>query len=286
MIRIFYLYTPSLIFLLISCSYFANGTIKTFPNQWTGKRFLFSELGDDYKKTDNFNKIWSKTHKTRFTPYYKFLDKDFIIVGTHKTFKNDYLVIEDKRKKRFKMLIQSKSNQKDTIPSYFLFDDVLQKAKAMIGKYIWLNNTYDRTSFFTKSGYQFRRFEKVMVEDYLSFQNSFSDYPVWLKISNQLGAIGFVRFNGEEGRVGVQDHYYLSNPLPKSWGSLTIQKIINNEIEIGMEDRQVRISIGNPNEINITSSRHGIGEQWVYWGSNGNKIYYQFEYGILSYISK
>ena len=52
-----------------------------------------------------------------------------------------------------------------------------------------------------------------------------------------------------------------------------------------MEDRQVRISIGNPDEVNTTSSRHGVGEQWIYIDIKGNKTYYQFEYGKLTYIS-
>ena len=51
-----------------------------------------------------------------------------------------------------------------------------------------------------------------------------------------------------------------------------------------MTDRQLRISIGNPDEINTTSSRHGIGEQWIY-NTRSGKIYYQFEYGRLTYIN-
>ena len=58
--------------------------------------------------------------------------------------------------------------------------------------------------------------------------------------------------------------------------------LLDKEIEIGMEDRQVRISIGNPDEINTTSSRHGIGEQWIFINQKGNKTYYQFEYDKLA----
>ncbi len=89
-----------------------------------------------------------------------------------------------------------------------------------------------------------------------------------------------------EGRVGVQDHYYTSEPLPRSWGKGMINKLLNKKIELGMKDRQVRISIGNPDEVNVTSSRHGISEQWVYIDLTGNKTYYQFEYGKLTYVSE
>ena len=52
-----------------------------------------------------------------------------------------------------------------------------------------------------------------------------------------------------------------------------------------MKDRQVRISIGNPSFVNTTSSRHGIGKQWVYLDHKGEKTYYQFENGKLTYIN-
>ena len=58
-----------------------------------------------------------------------------------------------------------------------------------------------------------------------------------------------------------------------------------HEIEIGMTDRQVRISIGNPDEVNSTSSRHGVGEQWIYRDLDGEGKFYQFEYGILTYVN-
>ena len=64
-----------------------------------------------------------------------------------------------------------------------------------------------------------------------------------------------------------------------------VKKILNKEIEVGMKDRQVRISIGNPSFVNTTSSRHGIGEQWVYLDQKGYKTYYQFENGKLTYIN-
>jgi hypothetical protein len=107
-----------------------------------------------------------------------------------------------------------------------------------------------------------------------------------LKVKSRFGDIAQVRYNGEEGRVGVQDHYYTSNPLPKVWGKTMIQKVLRNKVEIEMTERQVRVSIGNPDEINHTSSRHGMSEQWVYGTELGKKIYYQFEYGKLMFINR
>ena len=48
-----------------------------------------------------------------------------------------------------------------------------------------------------------------------------------------------------------------------------------------MNESQVRVSIGNPNIINNTSSRHSVSEQWIYGNNIGNKKYLLFEYGKL-----
>ena len=53
-----------------------------------------------------------------------------------------------------------------------------------------------------------------------------------------------------------------------------------------MTERQIRISIGNPDELNHTSSRHGVAEQWVYGTEMGKRVYYQFENGKLTFINK
>ena len=74
--------------------------------------------------------------------------------------------------------------------------------------------------------------------------------------------------------------------MPRAWGKEIITKVLDQRIELGMEDRQVRISIGNPDEVNTTSSRHGISEQWIYVNHDGNKTYYQFEYGKLTYVNE
>ena len=275
------------IILLISysCSFFDKPNKYVEPNKWSGKKIIFSNLDDSYRQTNDFNKIWSKIHKDRYRPYFRFLGKKFIIVGTLNRFRENFLVIKDMNDNQYKMELVEKGDELEFLPSYLLSEDLEKKAKNLIGKELWLNNTLDPNNFYTLSGHDFKRFEPVMVLDFFPFQNKDYDHPVWLKVQSLSGDEGFVRYNGDEGRIGIQDHYYTSEPLPNSWGKETIHKILNKEVEIGMEERQVRISIGNPDEINITSSRHGIGEQWIFIDRKGNKTYYQFEYGKLTYIS-
>jgi hypothetical protein len=246
----------------------------------------FVDLDDKYKRTASFNRVWSKLYKKKFRPYHKFQNKSYTILGTYETWKNDFLIIKDEKDRRYKMLFNFDDGEIPEFPSYILFNDALDEAKAMFGKTIWLNNTLDFKGFYSFADYDFKRFESVTVLDVHPYQNRDYGHPVWLKIKAKNGLDGFVRYNGEEGRVGVQDHYYTSDPLPREWGKEMIDKVLNKGIEIGMTERQVRISIGNPDELNHTSSRHGIAEQWVYGVEMGKKIYYQFENGKLTFINK
>ena len=274
-----------IIFIGYSCSFFKRPNFSVEQYEFSGLRVVFAELDDSYKRSKNFNKIWSKIHKNRYRPYFRFAGKSYIIDGILNKYKQGFLILKDENGNQFKMELSQEETQQKILPSYLLTEDIQKKAQGMIGKIIWLNNTLDPKSFFNLSDSRFNRFDQVLVIDTFPFQNSNSDYPVWLKVESKLKGIGFVRFTGHEGRVGVQDHYYVSDPLPRSWGKEMVKKILNKKVEVGMKDRQVRISIGNPSSVNTTSSRHGIGEQWVYLDQKGNKTYYQFENGKLTYIN-
>ena len=274
-----------IIFVGYSCSFFNRPNFPVEQYELSGLRVVFAEIEDSYARSKNFNKILSKIHKNRHRPYFRFAGKSYIIDGILNKYKQGFLILKDENGNQFKMELSQEETQQKILPSYLLTEDIQKKAQGMIGKIIWLNNTLDPKSFFNLSDSRFNRFDQVLVIDTFPFQNSNSDYPVWLKVESKLKGIGFVRFTGHEGRVGVQDHYYVSDPLPRSWGKEMVKKILNKKVEVGMKDRQVRISIGNPSSVNTTSSRHGIGEQWVYLDQKGNKTYYQFENGKLTYIN-
>ena len=274
-----------IIFVGYSCSFINRPNFLVEEYELSGLRVVFAELEDSYKRSKNFNKIWSKIHRNRYRPYFRFVGKSYVIDGILNKYKQGFLILKDENGNQFKMELNQEEIQQKILPSYLLNEEIEKKAQGMIGKTIWVNNTFDSKSFFNLYDSRFDRFDKVLVIDTFPYQNSNSDYPVWLKVESKLKGIGFVRYNGQEGRVGVQDHYYVSDPLPKSWGKNIVKKILNKKVEVGMKDRQVRISIGNPSFVNTTSSRHGIGEQWVYLDQKGNKTYYQFENGILTYIN-
>lgn len=98
--------------------------------------------------------------------------------------------------------------------------------------------------------------------------------------------MGFVKYSGKEGRAGFKDNYFIKDPLPPSTDKNILKNILAQKVLIGMSERECRVAIGNPAEINITSSRHGIGKQYIYKNKNGKKIYFQFEYGKLTNINR
>ena len=276
----------TLIIILIStssCTYFQKKDLDILPVNWSGKIITFVDLDRTYKNLQNLNRKWSKMHSNRFVPYYKLLDKKFTILGRSETFNDEFFVIEDEKNKKYKIKMNYDKSIGFQIPSYLLFEELKVEAEKMMGRFIWLNHPNDYMSFYTFSNYKFSRFEKVKVLEVNLFQNSNSDHPIWFKVKALSGYEGYVRYNGNEieQKIGQKDHYYVTTPLPKSWGKDTIRKILDGNVEIGMSHKQVRIAIGNPDALNVTSSRHGQSEQWIYQDHLGNRTYLQFEYGLL-----
>ncbi len=61
----------------------------------------------------------------------------------------------------------------------------------------------------------------------------------------------------------------------KNWINNLQEKIVAGKIEIGMNKKQVRTALGNPDVINNTSSRQNISQQWIYGRNISNKKYWQ-----------
>jgi len=237
-----------------------------------------------YKKTKNFNKVWMDYFSNKYLPHYRLQNKYFTIAGTKIEYKNSFLVIKDENGKLIKKKIEL--DQNITWPSYIVSEIDINDAKKCIGDFIWLNDVSDFENFYSLNNYTFSKFEPVRVIDLSFIQNNEIGFPIWMEVESNQGATGFVRYSGDEGRVGFKDHYFKNNPLPASTDKKVIRNILNQQVILGMSERECRIAIGNPSKINNTSSRHGIGKQYIYKKNNGNKIYFQFEYGKLVNINE
>ena len=269
--------------ILSSCFLFINEANDIQPFRLSGEEIYIAQLKESYKKTQRFNKIFSKIGSKRFKPYYYFINKKFVVVGIYNIQKSRYVIIKNKKGELFKFLFNDTFDNGLNLPSFIVINEIYLDAKKLIGKEVWLNDVNDEYGFHSDFIYNFERFQKVKVIDVIRFQNSDAGYPVWLKIVSKNGHIGLARYNVQGVRFGIKDNYFISNPLKPVWGKDILKNIKNNQTAIGMTENQVRIAIGYPDKINSTSSMHGISEQWIYSHSNKN-IYYQFEYGKLIYV--
>ena len=159
-------------FFSYSCSFFNRPDIYVEPYELSGLKVVFADLEDNYKRSKNFNKIWSKIHKSRYIPYCRFTGKSYFIVGRLNKYQQNFLIMKDEIGNQFKMGLTQDEVQQRILPSYLLTEDIKKKAQDMIGKTIWLNNTQDPKSFFNLSDSKFNRFEQVLIlEPFLLFSN-------------------------------------------------------------------------------------------------------------------
>lgn len=181
--------------------------------------------------------------------------------------------------------------------TFFIKDFEVAK-KLYDGKSIWLFNIVNK-SFSTSTPYifknifrnninqwtNFERFEEVKVIEVIPFHygHTYAGSPFWLLISSLDGRkSGYIRHDNGARNFRFLNHYYLKNPLKKSWDKEIIQLVKNEKLKIGMTDEQVKFSWGKPDDINTTISVYGTSEQWVY----NDQSYLYFEDGILTTIQK
>lgn len=249
-------------------------------NQWTDKNFIFSDVSKELFKQKKINENWSSFESDKRIPYFKLKNSRGKILGDHIKNNEKFLVINLENNKKYKW--KYNHAKKNLLPSHIaVFEDV-ENAKKLIGKNIWLNNIVSDTIFMGQLGSSFKKFQKVNVSGVKIYQNSIVDCPIWLEIDLKNDFNSYIRYNGKFKIHSRQNNYFIKNPIKKSWDQTSIEKIMEGKIEYGMNHEQVRASIGNPDIINNTSSRHGVSEQWIYGKNLSNKRYLIFENGRLS----
>ena len=249
-------------------------------NQWTDKNFIFSDVSKELFKQKKINENWFSFDSDKRIPYFKLKNSRGKLLGDHLIDNEKFLVINLENNKKYKW--KYNHAKKNLLPSHIaVFEDV-ENAKKLIGKNIWLNNIVSDTIFMGQLGSSFKKFQKVNVIGVKIYQNSIVDCPIWLEIDLKNDFNSYIRYNGKFKIHSRQNNYFIKNPIKKSWDQTSIEKIMEGKIEYGMNHEQVRASIGNPDIINNTSSRHGVSEQWIYGKNLSNKRYLIFENGRLS----
>lgn len=168
--------------------------------------------------------------------------------------------------------------------------DLEDASRIFKGKTIWIKNTFLNTYNMNTDNYssfKILKFSPVTVVD-ISV-GEFENLPVKFVLKTANGKIGFMSVNlsgsnqSEKYRhsFSFNNMFLTYNPKLKYKYSPAIWKLIQNEtVQIGMTARQVKLSIGEPRDINYSSSRSGSTEQWIY-GENPSTYYY-FKKGVLT----
>ena len=257
-----------------------SGEIISIENQWTDKNFIFSDISKELSKQKKINENWSSFDGNKRIPYFKLKNSRGKILGDHVTDNEKFLVINLENNKKYKWKYDH--TKENLLPSHIAVLEDVENAKKLIGKDIWLNDIFSDSIFMSQSGTSFKKFQKVDVVGVKIFQNSKVDFPIWLEINSKNDFNSYIRYNGKFKTHSRQNNYFIKNPIKKSWDQATIKKIMEGKLEYGMNYEQVRASIGNPDIINNTSSRHGVSRQWIYGKNLSNRRYLIFENGRLS----
>ena len=275
-----------IIFLVISiktsCVSFNNlgKEFRANENRWSNKDFIFSDISKELTKQKKINKNWYSFNSNRSIPYFKLKNSRGKILGDHIIDNEKFLIINLENNKKYKWKYDN--TIENFLPSHIAILEDVENARELIGKDIWLNDIFSDSIFMSQSRSSFKKFQKVNVVDVKIYQNSKVDCPIWLVIDSKNDFNSYVRYNGKFRFHSRQNYYFINYPIKKSWDKTTIEKIMEGKIAYGMNYEQVRASIGNPDIINNTSSRHGVSHQWVYGKNLSNKRYLVFENGRLT----
>ena len=249
-------------------------------DQLSNKDFIFSDISRSLMEKKRVNKNWSELNSSRSTPYYKLKNSSGKILGYYIIDNKKYLVVQLNNNKKYKW--ENEPKEGNSVPSHIALLDDVQNAKKLIGNSIWLNNIFSDSIFINLSEVSFEKFQKVDVAGIKIYQNSKVDPPIWLEIKTKNQSSSYIRYNGKLKFHSRQNNYFIENPIKYNWSKRIIKKIIRGDLENGMNHEQVRASIGNPDIINNTSSRHGVSQQWIYGNDLVLKRYLLFKNGKLS----
>lgn len=178
-----------------------------------------------------------------------------------------------------------------TINELAFVKDLDEAKAALVGKPLWVNES----SIYTvdaagNKGYQkVTRFSKVFVTDIqLATGVENVGKPVRVVVKTLDGRSGFLDVHWSKTNIrppyydSLEDVFFLSNPRTtynfpeRIWSLLEEYKT-----DLGMTSEMVRLSIGTPDKVNVTSLPGLKKEQWVYGGRYTSASYYYFENGVL-----
>jgi hypothetical protein len=191
--------------------------------------------------------------------------------------------------KQYKQKIEDEEKLKKKQESEEKKNKILEVMKKLGYKdnEVWLKYAYKEKEYLTTE-YEWitkntiRGLEKVKVQDI-----NCEKYPIIFNVitSSNISVdikVYIDEFTEDEIKKSVTKIFYLKNPVPdliKKWGKKIVKSIQEGEIFMGMTSEQVKMSWGEPDDVNRTVTEWGVHEQWVYEES---RKYLYFEDGKLT----
>lgn len=151
----------------------------------------------------------------------------------------------------------------------------LAKLKSYIGKSFWINTkNYPQREIYSASGesiYELKKFEKFTVKDILTENpnGNLPDAKFYLVVITESNMTGLIPYN--ESYILKQSPISSKRPV-KIYNAIKQEKII-----LGMTLNDVKLSWGEPDDINRSVGSWGVHEQWIY-----GAVYLYFKNGILT----
>jgi len=169
--------------------------------------------------------------------------------------------------------------------------DLKEASKLFKGRKLWVKrgflNTYDENT--EKVGrVDVLRLSSVLVTDIVVGDEAVE--PVRFILKTPFGKVGYIDVNmsGSNESYKYRDDFSFNNwfltydPKLKYKYSPAMWKLIQKGyVRLGMTSQQVKLSIGDPDDVNTSMYSSGTHEQWIY-GKDSDKTYYYFENGILT----
>ena len=267
--------------------------IKVDQNIFSGKEVVIVDVFDGYLKerknlSDPIDNDFSYMGNGNSIKYNSLKNRTGVIEGSFDQVLNNvgktFLVIKMDDGRRIKYRYPWIERPIKKLPTLMILKEDIEKVKTMVGKNIWLNKTKvlsynffgeDNISFFTDTPNLFNSFDEVLVVDVysLSYGSVGINKPIWLKVKSKNGGIGNVLYNNE-----IEDNFYYEKyPFHSNWDEEIIQSIKNGSVIIGMSEEQVYMSLGEPSDVNTTTTKSSISKQIVYNKSGKKPLYIYLE---------
>lgn len=124
---------------------------------------------------------------------------------------------------------------------------------------------------------------KVNYKGTIGYLNDLFIYdPELIKLIKQKKALELAQQESSMSRNREERKDYLIKEYGEKWALY----IINKKVCIGMNKAAVIESWREPDDINKTTTAHGVNEQWVYEGENYKNKYLYFDDGVLTTIQE